>query len=159
MTVHGLILDVTPSIELGMTWNIFRTKPEGVPSVESQLSKSWEWDRIDYVWGEDLQDYSGLHGLVAFARTNDPNPTHLVRLGRHIIPARFIFVGLLNGEPCPFHTEGQLKEVIEWFITKQEQWHAIYSKPADGAAQGEAEAASAYSGSWPADAPKRKVVH
>lgn len=132
MTLHGWILDVGISVEYGITYNLYTTMREGILSVESQIAKDWEWERKDFRFGDDLIDYTGLQGAIAFAQTNIKKPLHLARLGKHSLAGDFIFCGLLDDEPIPFHNEEQAGEIMRWFISKQEQWHAIYTKTAYG---------------------------
>ena len=142
-----------------MTWRLYETKPEGIVSVEGQIASDWTYERVDFVWGEDLQDYCGLHGITAYVRTNMPSPCAGVRMGRHILAGDFILCGQLFGETVPFHTEAKAREIISWFVTKQEQWDAIYSEQAYGEAQEGSEAAPAGAGSGTTQRRSRPRLH
>jgi len=159
MKLHGWLMQVTPGPQLApgvfdMTWKLFQTRRDGIDDVPSQISDDWEYERIDFVWGEDLQDYCGFHGLVAYARLNKPGPGE-VRLGTNLMKADFILAGQLHGEAMPFHTEELAYEIIEWFVSKQEQWDAIYSERQNGEAAEEAKASEANPGARPSKRPKR----
>ena len=163
MNLHGWLMQVSPGAQLApgvfdMTWKLFMTKREGIENVTSQISDSWSWERIDFVWGEDLQDYCGFHGLVAYSRTNKPGVGE-VRLGRNIMASDFILCGQLDGEAMPFHTEAMAYEIIEWFVSKQEQWHAIYTEQSDGEASEKAEASEAKPSAGPQKRPQRSRLH
>ncbi len=157
-------MQVSPGAELApgvcdMTWKLFETRREGIDDVPSQIADEWEHERVEFAFGEDLQDYCGLHGLVAYVRTNGPGKQGSIRLGRHLIASDFIFCGQLNGEAMPFHTEAQAYEIIQWFVSKQEQWHAIYSKQPDSEASGDAEAKEADGGAGSPDGSSRPRLH
>lgn len=156
---HGWILDVIPSVAHGLTWNVYETKKAGIVAVHEQISPDWNWERFDFRWADDLQDYSGLHGLVAFCQTNAKDPMNLARLGRHVIPADFIFCGLLEGDAIPFHTPDQSTEIMQWFISKQVQWDDIYSKPAYSEAKEGAGPPDAYASARSAYRSQRKIIH
>lgn len=163
MNLHGWLMQVSPGAELApevfdMTWKLFSTKPEGIESVHGQISDEWTWERIDFIWGEDLQDYCGFHGLIAYSRTNKPGPGE-VRLGRNIMASDFILAGQLDGVAHPFHTEAMAYEIIEWIVNKQEQWYAIYSEQADGEASKGAEASKAGAGPRSSKRPQRPRLH
>lgn len=162
--IHGHIMHASPSAELApgvsdLTWTLYDTQPQGIVSVESQVSEDWTYERINFVWGEDLQDYCGLHGLVVFLRTNMDRKCGSVRLGKNILNADFILCGQLLGEPTPFHTEGMAYEIIQWFTNKQEQWHAIYSQPTEREEAEDAEAEKANPGSRPKKRLARPRLH
>jgi len=159
MTVHGWILDVAPSVEYGITWSIYTTKRDGIPSVESQMDKSWKWVRREFRFSDDLVDYTGLQGVVAFAQTNIEEPLYLARLGKHPLAGEFVFCGLLYNQPIPFHTEDQTLEMMTWFIHKQVQWHEMYSSKTDGEDAQSPEGSKANSGPGPEGGTGRKVIH
>lgn len=157
--MHGWILDVGPSVEHGMIWNVYSTKREGIPSVESQIDKDWEWVRRDFCFGDDLADFTGLQGVVAFARIGIEDPLYLARLGKHPLAGNFIFCGLLYNEPIPFHTADQSGEIMDWLIHKQVQWHDMYSKATDGEDAKSPEGSKANASPGPEGRSGRKVVH
>ena len=164
MNLHGNIMHISPGEELApgvcdMTWRIYETRPEGVESVEGQIADDWTYERVEFVWGEDLRDYCGLHGLFAYVRTNMPTECGKVRLGKNLLAGDFILCGQLFGEAVPFHTEQQAREIISWFVTKQEQWHAIYPEQADGETPEGAEASETNTGSGPAKRRARPRLH
>lgn len=164
MNVHGNIMHVSLGEEFApgvyeMTWRIYETDREGIESVEHQIADDWTWHRWGFSWGEDLQDYCGLHGLYVFVRTNMPFECGKARLGKHILAGDFIICGQLFGVATPFHTEQQAQEIISWFVNKQEQWHAIYSKQDDGETAQDAEASPADPSSGSSQRRARPRLH
>lgn len=161
--LHGWIMEVEPGTgEPGaydLTWRLFATKREGIKNVHSQISDDWQWIRRDFTWGEDLQDHTGLHGICAFIRLDQTYDVPVTWMGRHPIHSTFVFCGRLRGEAIPFHTEEQAYEIIRWFLSKQEQWHALYSKPTDSEAAKATEAEALDPGSWAAQRTSRQIIH
>lgn len=164
MKLHGNIMHISPGAQLApgvcdLTWRIYETKPGGITSVEKQIASDWTYERLQFGFGDDLQDYCGLHGLYAYVRTNMPVECGKSRLGKNLLAGDFILCGQLFGVATPFHTEEQAREIIQWFLSKQVQWHAIYSEQADGETPQDAEASKANTGSGSSKRGSRPRLH
>lgn len=156
MNLHGWIVLVNPVMD--MTWSLYETRREGIKDIPSQIDDDWEHERLDFALGEDLQDYCGLHGIVAYVRTNQKSEG-IARLGKHLLSGDFVLCGQLNGEAIPLHTQAQAYEIMEWFVNKQGQWDAIYSERYDGETAQDAEASQVDTGSGSSQRRARPRLH
>lgn len=169
MKLHGWIMSVVPGEEhktleggyCDVTWQLYETHAAGLDSIETELPDDWETDRVQFMFADDMRDYAGLDGIVAYRRLNPPEGSQYapVRLGKAMCDTVFVLCGVLDGVDIPFHTEDQALEVVQWFITKQVGWHDAYSKGPDGEAAPEASAEEAGGSPWSAERGPRKTVH
>lgn len=165
--LFGWVMYVTPGVmseALGyaeVKWEIFETIDGGIDSIESKLPPGWTWELCDFGFADDMQDYAGIHGVIAYKQTNGPETLQYAPLwlGKHNVAAEFVLCGYIDGQPIPFHTEEQAHEVIAWFISKQAQWYDAYSPKQDGEASQEEAAPEADRSAGSAQRGGGKTVH
>lgn len=166
--LFGWVVHVKPGPEnkaLGyadVRWEIYETLDGGIDSIEAQLPPDWECELHCFGFADDMAEYAGLHGVCAFKRTNAPENVQYapLHLGKHNVAAEFVLCGYIGDRAIPLHTEQLAHEVIQWFVTKQAQWHDRYSpKPDSEAPQENDQASGADPSGWPAQCGSRKTLH
>ena len=142
-----------------MIYEFFETPLAGSPSFEDLFNWKPSYRRCYYKFTtETMRLTMNLDGFICVYDGDQGGLTSYV--AEVAIVGPYAIVGLLNGEPCCFHSREDVEALCLWHAAQQRYWHATFHEgeptPVDRAPKVEPEAKS---GERDRPSSKGKTLH
>ena len=126
-----------------MMYQFYSTPEKGSPTFEDLFNWKPTYKRVYYKFEtEEMRLSLNLDGFICVYDSAQDGLESYV--GHHTIVGPYAIIGLLDGEPCCFHSRLNVEALCLWHAGQQRYWHATFHEgeptPVDSAPAQQSEA-------------------